>query len=229
MNSDAQLLGSQVEYYRARAEEYDDWFYRRDRYDRGDEHRSHWFADAQVVRTALADAVPSGNVLELACGTGIWTQELVRSASRVVAVDTSPEVMEINRGKIGSAPVEYVIADIFEWQPDTQFDLVFFGFWLSHVPPQRFESFWQKVRTCLRPGGSVFFVDSAHHKENTRTDTKAQETDGWIARRDLKDGREFDLVKIFYDPTELSDRLRALGWVGEVQQTERFFIYGHFR
>ncbi len=233
VSSDGQLLSGQVDYYRERAEEYDDWFYRRDRYDFGDDHRKRWFSEAQEVRTALAKAVPCGNVLELACGTGIWTRELVRSASRVVAVDTSPEVVEVNRRRLGEAPgeasVEYVIADIFEWQPTTTFDLVFFGFWLSHVPPSRFESFWTKVRTSLRPGASVFFLDSADRREYGRLDTKPREDDSWVVRRNLKDGREFDIVKIFYEPTALTDRLRALGWEGRVQQTEQFFIYGQFR
>ena len=109
-----------------------------------------------------------------------------------------------------------------------QFDLVFFGFWLSHVPPKCVGSFWQKVRTCLNPGASVFFVDSAHLKEYAHLDTKAREDDSWIARRNLKDGREFDIVKIFYEPSALTDGLRALGWTGRVQQTEQFFIYGQF-
>ena len=130
MSDEAQLLDEQIEYYRARAAEYDDWFYRRDRYDRGEEHRQQWFAEAQEVRDALATAAPSGNALELACGTGVWTRELLRSASRVVAVDASPEVVEINRRCVGEAPVEYVLADIFDWEPTSRFDFVFFGFWL---------------------------------------------------------------------------------------------------
>lgn len=233
MSDEAQLLDEQIEYYRARASEYDDWFYRRDRSDRGEEHRKRWFAEAQEVRDALATAAPSGNVLELACGTGVWTRELLRSASRVVAVDASPEVVEINRRCVGEAPVEYVLADIFDWEPTSRFDFVFFGFWLSHVPPSRFEAFWRKVRACLLPGAPVFFVDSAlhpehRHREHRPPDRQAREG-SWVARRDLKDGREFDIVKLFYEPEPLSTRLEALGWKGYVRQTERFFLYGQVR
>ena len=38
-----------------------------------------------------------------------------------------------------------------------------------------------------------------------------------------------DIVKVFYELAALTDRLRTLGWKGEVQQTERFFIYGQLR
>jgi hypothetical protein len=38
--------------------------------------------------------------------------------------------------------VTYIAADIFDWQPQHRYDAVFFGFWLSHVPPVTFDEFW---------------------------------------------------------------------------------------
>jgi len=52
------------------------------------------------LRRALGEFAPQGRVLELACGTGLWTGELVRYAERVVAVDAAPEVLEINRQRL---------------------------------------------------------------------------------------------------------------------------------
>jgi hypothetical protein len=34
----------------------------------------------------------------------------------------------------GGAPVRFVEADLFTWEPDRQYGLVFMGFWLSHEP-----------------------------------------------------------------------------------------------
>src|ERR1700676_376597 len=144
---DRPLLDQQIAYYRARAPEYDEWFLREKRYDRGPEHRKEWFRDVEQIAA----------VLELACGTGLWTQRLAENNRRIVAVDSSPEVIAINRERLGSANVEYTIADIFSWTPATTFDLVFFSFWLSHVPPGRFDAFWANVRAALRPGGQAFF------------------------------------------------------------------------
>ena len=63
---------------------------------------------------------------------------------------------------VSAANVSYVEADIFDWEPPHTYDLVFFGFLLSHVPPTFFERFWQLVGNCLRTDGRVVFVDEDH-------------------------------------------------------------------
>jgi ubiquinone/menaquinone biosynthesis C-methylase UbiE len=161
---DDRLLEGQLAYYRARAGEYDEWFLRTGRYDRGPEWNQRWFSESEQVRRELEEFEPAGEVLELACGTGLWTMELARYAASITAVDASPEVLEINRSRFREARsetlVSHVLADLFDWSPQKAYDVVFFGFWLSHVPPARFDAFWELVRSALRPGGRVFFVDS---------------------------------------------------------------------
>ncbi len=68
---DRRLLDEQLAYYRARSGEYDEWFLREGRYDRGPEQRAEWFKEVAEVEAALHAAGPRGNVLELACGTGL--------------------------------------------------------------------------------------------------------------------------------------------------------------
>ncbi|HEX6751512.1 MAG TPA: class I SAM-dependent methyltransferase, partial [Longimicrobium sp.] len=94
MGTEADLIEQQKEYYRARAGEYDEWFERTGRYDRGPDHRARWFAEVEEVRAALERFRPAGRVLELACGTGWWTEQLLRWADEVTAVDASDEVLE---------------------------------------------------------------------------------------------------------------------------------------
>jgi 2-polyprenyl-3-methyl-5-hydroxy-6-metoxy-1,4-benzoquinol methylase len=164
-------------------------------------------------------------VLELACGTGLWTRCLAEDNVRIVAVDASPEVIAINRERVGSANVEYQIADIFSWAPAAKFDVVFFSFWLSHVPPARFDSFWTSVRAALRPGGQAFFIDSVLEQTSSARDHGPIDGSGMV-RRKLNDGREFDVVKVFYEPAVLERRLAELGWRGWVRSTSKFFLYG---
>src|SRR4030095_4843154 len=149
----SRVLREQLEYYQARANEYDEWFFRQGRYDHGPEHRIAWFSEVALIEVALHQELQSGEVLELACGTGLWTQHLVRQHSRVVALDASPEAIAINRRRVQSSTVEHVVTDLFTWQPESRFDAVFFSFWLSHVPRIAFGRVWTNGGPSAKPEG----------------------------------------------------------------------------
>ena len=222
-----QLLDEQIAYYRARAHEYDQWFFRQGRYDRGDEFLRAWSAEIETVEAALRGLHPYGRVLELACGTGLWTRRLVESASSVTAVDASAEVIAVNRERVGSDAVRYVQADLFDWRPSERYDLVFFGFWLSHVPPPLFDVFWSLVRYSLEPGGTVFFVDNQWNATSLTHQQYVSEGAGYVVERELNDRRRFRIVKVFHEPDALEMALAGLGWEASVRTSGEFFLYGH--
>lgn len=221
------IIQQQITYYSARAEEYDEWFYRTGRYDRGEEINQRWFNEAIVVRTALYQIGAVENILELACGTGIWTQELLNIGKQITALDASQQVIEINRRKLGATNIEYRLVDLFSWQPDAEYDLVFFSFWLSHVPPTLVDSFLAKVSKSVRVGGQVFIIDSRFEPTSTAKN-HILENDGDIyITRKLNNEQEFKIVKIFYQPEELRDKLTQLGFHAEVKVTDNYFIYAN--
>lgn len=221
-----ELLASQRAYYRARASEYDAWFLRQGRYDRGEAHKKQWEAEVRELEQALANFNPSGDILEIACGTGWWTERLSGYGTSLTAVDASPEVIALNRKRLAGNPAAYIQTDLFSWEPERSFDTVFFGFWLSHVPPERFAGFWDLVRRCLKPGGRVFFIDSSYTPEATAKDHVLNGTEATTVTRRLDDGRTFSIVKVFYEPAKLEAQLETLGWRAQVGRTETFFIYG---
>jgi SAM-dependent methyltransferase len=239
MNS--KILQEQIRYYRDRAPEYDQWFFRQGRYDRGTAHREQWFAEISEVESALFSIDLSGDILELACGTGLWTQRLASVAHRLTAVDASPEVIVLNQQKIQSRSrwrqpavrhsvatgksVEYIVADLFNWTPTQKFDFVFFGFWLSHVPIEQFNDFWQMVKSALKPNGRVFFVDSLFDYTSPAIDHAQLHQQGY-AERKLNDGRIYQVVKIFHEPIQLEKSLQDLGWNSDIHATSNHFIYG---
>ena len=207
------VLAEQQRYYAERAPEYDDWWYRRGRYTRDSEHERRWLLDVAELEERLRTFAPRGDVLELAAGTGIWTRKLVPAADRVVAVDANAETLALN-----TPAAELVSADIFTWRPPQQFDVVFFSFWLSHVPEERFEEFWALVRSALRPDGRVFLIDSGPPEIAG---------DGELQLRQLADGREFTIVKRYWQPDELTKRLSALGFELDLGLTRNgFFLVG---
>lgn len=239
------LLANQIAYYRAHAPRYDDWWFRRGRHDLGDEFRQQWESEIAAVRRALDDVAPLGDVLELAGGTGNWTAELIARSDTVTVVDASPEAVAIARAKV-KGPVEWVLADLFTFSPERRYDTVFFSFWLSHVPDDRFDEFWGLVGECLAPDGSVFFVDNAHpsrgrHLLPARFRRDGDSVEGTsvegidsvtnletgISTRTTAGGETYDVVKIWREPDDLRVRLGELGWAFQLEVTDWAFLYGH--
>jgi trans-aconitate methyltransferase len=205
-----QLLDEQIAYYRARADEY------------FDDVIAELGAERELD-AAVEQFRPVGDVLELACGPGTWTPQLLDHAATVTAVDASREMIAIASARVGAGPrVRFVEANLFRWRPDRRYDVVFFGFWLSHVPLERFESFWSLVDDALLPNGRVLFVD-----DNLRTSDELieGESSSTIQRR-LNDGTPYRAVKVPHQPAQLQQRLTDLGWRITVTPTSGPFYWG---
>lgn len=202
------LLAEQQAYYRAIAETYESYAI-----------RGAWGGDLVAALDAFR---PSGDVLELACGPGTWTAQLLRHATRLTAVDGSPEMLRRAARVAAGHDVELIHADIFAWRPERAYDVVFFGFWLSHVPDDRFEAFWQLVAGSLKPDGRVFFVDDAFRTP----DEVVYGEDSPLVRRRLRDGSEWTVVKVPYTPEALERRLHDLGWRIAVRPASPPFFWG---
>ena len=101
-----------------------------------------------------------------------------------------------------------------------------FGFWLSHVPEERFEAFWEKVRRAVGSRGpGVLHRQPAQPQASAIDHTLPDQGEETMLRR-LADGREYRIVKRFHEPQPLQQRLADLGWNALVQTTSEFFIYG---
>jgi hypothetical protein len=125
--------------------------------------------------------------------------------------------------RVGNDPlVRFVLADVFAWQPERRYDVVFFGFWISHVPLERFATFWELVGECLAPGGRVFFADDAYRTD----DELVWGPDSATIQRRRENGTRFGVVKVPYSAAVLELRLRELGWAVEVQETAGPFYWG---
>src|SRR6185436_13868634 len=107
------VLHEQSRYYDARAEEYEDVWYRRGRYDLGPAGNARWFAETARLEAAVDAAGLTGEVLELACGTGLFTRRLARRANRLTALDASAAVLAINAARVADPSIVYAQVDIF--------------------------------------------------------------------------------------------------------------------
>lgn len=219
-----QTLDEMKRYYQASAREYDAIINRQGRYDQGPELNARWFAEWEEVVAQLHAFHLSGHVLELAAGTGLWTQQLLRSATTVTAVDASADMLAVNQAKVANPRVRYILADLFSWQPDRVYDALFVGFWLSHVPREQLAAFLRFCWTWLRPGGKLFFVDDTG--VFTTSPNQPTRHARQLETRTLPDGRRFQIVKNYYEAADLVAPWADAGFAITVRQTALSLLYG---
>jgi demethylmenaquinone methyltransferase/2-methoxy-6-polyprenyl-1,4-benzoquinol methylase len=221
---DAELL----DYYQARAGEYDDWYLRRGRYERGPIHDAAWNAELDAAGRWLDGLPIHGQIVELAAGTGWWSP-LLAGKGELSMYDAASAPLERARERLVAHGLRAHLHLRDAWaEPDRRVNAVFAGFWLSHVPRHRLGAFLQLVDRWLAPGGTFAFIDSRPDPQSSAADHPAPADD--VSIRRLDDGREFTIVKVYYEPSELEAALLDAGFRDpSVTTTGRFFLTGSAR
>ena len=145
------------------------------------------------------------NILEIACGTGYWTQILSTQVNSIIALDGSFDSLQLARKKdYPFDNVTFVLADAFNLRfIKGKFDGIIFNFWISHIPRNRMEVFISEVHSLLKPGGIVYCADNNNLPEyGGELTTIAGEEDGY-KKRVLTDGSEHLIVKNYYNEDQL--------------------------
>jgi ubiquinone/menaquinone biosynthesis C-methylase UbiE len=183
------------EYYRKRAAEYEDIYHRDDPARQEEQGR---------IATALQGTLKGRQVLEIACGTGYWTQSLSESAKAVTATDIVPDVLEIAKGKKYGCPVSFRLEDAYNLSfPDASFDGGLANFWLSHVPKEKMDSFLEGFHRVLRKGSAVFMADNVCVPGLGGELVRKPGDENTYKRRRLKDGSESLVLKNYFSEEEL--------------------------
>ena len=178
-------------YYAARAREYERIYAKPERQ-----------ADLRRLEALIPARFEARNVLEIACGTGYWTQHLVRTARHVVATDLTEETLAVANSKnLPADKVRFSTADAYNLSPGLgQFDGAYAGFWWSHMKLAECKAFLASLRARLNPGAVVAFMDNLY-VEGSSTPIAKSDAEGntWQLRK-LDDGTEHLVLKNF--PTE---------------------------
>ena len=169
-----------------------------------------------------------------------------RNKRNPVFEDRRPNVQLVFHGPVGVGElaqvlIDFVVADLFAWDPPRRFDVVMMGFWLTHVPDQRLDEFWALIDRAVKPDGRVFVLDSAHpdlaarpagasydvHYESASAVHSTLDVDAHRATRSLDDGREFEIVKRFWRPSDFISDTSRRGWRFVAEETTHFFFMAH--
>ena len=137
-------------------------------------------------------------------------------------------MIALNHARLGPMAdvVTFIQHDIFDWVPPQRFDAMVFCFWISHVPRRRLSEFLATCRDALHTGAPMFFVDNLSEQIGFSVDQVKPDSRSELTQRLLNDGREFTIIKNFYDPETLCSAARTAGIHLEVGQTSRYFQYG---
>lgn len=129
-------------------------------------------------------------------------------------------MLDVNRAKVADRAVRSLAADLFNWKPPHAYDVVFFGYFLSHVPQGQFEPFWSLVARSLRASGRVFFGDEVDHGICNEAWI---DRDRGVVQRTLTDGSRHRAVKVLWRPGDLRNRPAELGWYASVHAEGPFY------
>lgn len=179
-----------VFYYKERAKEYEKI------YDKPE--RKH---DLQEAKKILQQIFFEKDVLEIACGTGYWTEAIAATAKEILATDINDAVIKIARSKTYSpAKIKFETADIFHLKNNIKHESLFAGFIWSHIKLQELEKFITAVNNMVQSGGTVVFMDNNYVEGSSTPISETDEPGNTYQTRKLEDESEYKILKNF--PTE---------------------------
>lgn len=200
------------DYYAARAQEYERIYAKSERQ-----------GDLRRMESWLSGVLAGRSVLELACGTGYWTQFYAPTARRVVGIDSAQPTLDIARARL-PAGVELRQGDAYRLPRfDAPFDAAFAGFWWSHVPRLRIAGFLQGLHAALQPGARIVFMDN-RFVPGSSTPIAERDADGdTFQLRTLDDGSVYRILKNFPGADALLDAVEPFAAQASYHQWHFFW------
>ncbi len=201
-------------YYQRRAAEYEAIYDRPERQ-----------ADLAVLRARVAACCAGRDALELACGTGWWTEVAASGASSILATDFNPAPLEIARGKAYACPVRFAQMDAYAPQPGAgNFDCGYAMFWWSHVPRARLADFLRDFTACLAPGSLLLFVDNRYVAGSSTPIARTDDAGDSHQQRTLADGSRHEVLKNFPHAQEIRAALEPFCTRIEVTELTYYWL-----
>jgi SAM-dependent methyltransferase len=141
------------------ADDLDDWYRRRGRHSQGPIHDAAFHAELDAAGRWLDGLPLSGEIVELAAGTGWWSP-LLAGKGELTLYDTDEGALDRARDRLLAHRLRAHI-HIREplTEPDRQVDAVVTANWLARIGDTRLEEAIGVVRRWLRPGGTYAFIE----------------------------------------------------------------------
>lgn len=206
-----------VAYYKERAREYENIYLKPERQD-----------DLRRAAAILQELFKDKTIIEIACGTGYWTEKIAQTAKHVFASDINEAVLEVAQQKdIGAEKVSFSVGDIYSLAPGNKCDGLFGGFIWSHMPLQQLDAFIDTVNKAVGRGGRIVFMDNNYVAGSSTPISRTDEDGNTFQTRQLSDGSEHEVLKNFPGEAFLRDKLKGLGEDIEVIELQYYWILSY--
>jgi ubiquinone/menaquinone biosynthesis C-methylase UbiE len=209
------------EYYSRRAPEYEQMWYR------DDPARQ---AEQAAMVAAMKEVFHGRRVLEVACGTGYWTQFLVETVAHVCGIDASAEMLALARAKkLSPAKVTLREGDAYALgEVPGSFDAGLANFWFSHVPKARLDEFLEGFHRRIGPSAVVFLADNVYVPGLGGELVVRADCEDTFKRRGLADVSKHEVLKNYYAAGRLRQILGARSEALEIH-VEKCFWWVSYR
>lgn len=204
-----------ADYYARRASEYERVYLKPERQ-----------ADLRRLADLLSSVFAGHDVLEVACGTGYWTQFIAKSARRIVATDINPEVLNIARRKdYASCRVRFLESDAYSLaKVQSRCTAGFHGFWWSHIPNQKIGAFLDRFHSALPKDAMVVMIDNSYVEGSSTPISRRDKHGNTFQIRKLQDGSKHEVLKNFPSPSELRTTLQPHANEIQVMQLDYYWM-----
>ena len=167
------------------------------------------------------------SVLEIACGTGYWTEKISKTANSIFATDINEIVIDIARTRKFNSNVVFQVADMNCLSIDKKFDGLFGGFIWSHILLQDLDNFLLSLKDLLNENAKIAFIDSKQ-VEGTNHDrkriTRIDQYGNTFQTRTLENGTTHEVLKNFPSKQFLTDKLLQISTEVEIIELEHYWI-----
>jgi SAM-dependent methyltransferase len=207
-------LGSTLEdYYRSRAREYNRFYQNPARLD-----------DLARLRQWLADRVRGRTILEVAAGTGYWTEVVAPVCKAITATDPVWETLAFAAQRQLGANVELATADAYDLSRFcSAFDTGMAHLWWSHIEKQRQPEFLSSLMRCLTPDGLVLMIDQVFVEGICPPMSRCDEWHNRYELRTLQDGSTYEIIKNYPSDDELKESFAQVGKDIQIMRLDHFW------
>ena len=183
-------------------------------------------ADLAVLRSRMAALFAGRSVLEVACGTGYWTEVVAPHVRSITAIDYAEETLAIARSKTYPANrVELTQGDAYALPASgRRHDALFAVFWWSHVPLARLDAFLAGVTRAVAPGAIVAFLDNRYVEGSSTPVSRQDDAGNTYQTRKLEDGSTHEVLKNFPTERELIGRASVHGHDARVEWLDYYWL-----